>query len=47
VPHRAGLRVGAEGAVVITDVGSDRVAPHGSGVKHLIKVRVADVETSS
>ena len=42
--HRAQLRVGSDGAVVVADVGSDRVAPSGRGVTHTIKVRVADVD---
>jgi uncharacterized glyoxalase superfamily protein PhnB len=44
--HRAQLRIGADGAVVVADVGGDRVAPDGSGVTHLIKVRVPDVDAA-
>jgi len=44
--HRAQLRVGLDGAVVVSEVGSGRVAPDGGGVTHLIKVRVADVDTA-
>ena len=44
--HRAQLRVGDDGAVVVADVGGDRVAPAGSGVTHLIKVRVEDVDAA-
>jgi uncharacterized glyoxalase superfamily protein PhnB len=44
--HRAQLRIGADGAVVITDVGRDRIAPDGSGMTHLIKVRVPDVDAA-
>jgi len=44
--HRSQLRVGADGAVVVADVGSDRVAPDGRGHTHLIKVRVADVDAA-
>jgi uncharacterized glyoxalase superfamily protein PhnB len=44
--HRAQLSVGSDGAVVIADVGGGRVAPSGSGVTHLIKVRVEDVEAA-
>jgi len=29
--HRAQMRVGADGAIVVADVGSDRVAPERSG----------------
>ena len=43
--HRAQLRVGSDGAVVLTDTGiSDRRAPGGDGVTHLLKVRVPDVD---
>ena len=42
--HRAQLRVGSDGAVVLTDTGSDRRAPSGNGVTHLLKVRVPDVD---
>jgi uncharacterized glyoxalase superfamily protein PhnB len=44
--HRAQLRIGVDGAVVIADVGRDRVAPDGGGVTHLIKVRVPDVDAA-
>jgi len=44
--HRAQLRVGADGAVVVADVGGSRAAPSGGGVTHLIKVRVADVDAA-
>jgi len=44
--HRAQLRVGSDGAVVVVDVGSDRVQPDGKGVTHLIKVRVPDVDAA-
>jgi len=44
--HRAQLRVGVDGAVVVADVGRDRVAPDGSGMTHLIKVRVPDVDAA-
>lgn len=42
--HRAQLRVGTDGAVVVADVGADRVVPSGGGVTHLLKVRVSDVD---
>ena len=42
--HRAQMRVGPDAAVVIAEVGGDRVAPHGGGVTHLTKVRVRDVD---
>jgi len=44
--HRAQLRVGTDGAVVVADVGGQRVAPEGGGVSHLIKVRVPDVDAA-
>jgi uncharacterized glyoxalase superfamily protein PhnB len=44
--HRAQLRVGSDGAVVVADVGGERVAPEGGGMTHLIKVRVADVDAA-
>ena len=44
--HRAQLRVGSDGAVVVADVGGERVAPSGSGHSHLIKVRVPDVDAA-
>jgi uncharacterized glyoxalase superfamily protein PhnB len=42
--HRAQLRVGSDGAVVVAEPGGDRVAPSGGGVAHLVKVRVPDVD---
>jgi uncharacterized glyoxalase superfamily protein PhnB len=44
--HRAQLRVGADAAVVVADVGSGRVAPDGGGMTHLLKVRVPDVDAA-
>ena len=45
--HRAQMRVGADGAIVVADDGGDRAAPDGSGgYTHLIKVRVADVDSA-
>ena len=44
--HRAQLRVGSDGAVVVADVGSDRVQPEGDGMTHLVKVRVPDVDAA-
>ena len=44
--HRAQLRVGSDGAVVVAEVGHDRVAPSGGGATHLIKVRVPDVDAA-
>jgi uncharacterized glyoxalase superfamily protein PhnB len=44
--HRAQLRVGADGAVVVADVGNERTVPGGAGYTHLVKVRVADVDAA-
>src|SRR5947208_4533300 len=44
--HRAQLRVGADGAVIVADVRGDQVAPAASIVTHIIKVRVPDVDTA-
>ena len=44
--HRAQLRVGSDGAVVVVDAGGDRVAPSGGGVTHIVKVRVPDVDAA-
>jgi uncharacterized glyoxalase superfamily protein PhnB len=44
--HRAQLRVGADGAVVVADVRRDQVAPSGNVVTHLVKLRVEDVDAA-
>jgi uncharacterized glyoxalase superfamily protein PhnB len=44
--HRSQLRVGLDGAVVVADVGADRVAPTEGGVTQLVKVRVPDVDAA-
>jgi uncharacterized glyoxalase superfamily protein PhnB len=44
--HRAQLRVGTDGAVVVAEVGRDRVAPSEGVITHLVKVRVADVDAA-
>jgi uncharacterized glyoxalase superfamily protein PhnB len=44
--HRAQLRVGSDGAIVVADVHGDQVAPAGGVVTHLIKVRVSDVDAA-
>jgi len=44
--HRAQLRVGMDGAMVVADVGGARVAPEGPGASHLVKVRVPDVDAA-
>ena len=42
--HRAQLRVGSDGAVVVADVRAAQAAPSAGVVTHLVKVRVADVD---
>ncbi len=44
--HRAQLSIGADGAVIIADVGSQRQAPQANIVTHEIKVRVQDVDAA-
>jgi uncharacterized glyoxalase superfamily protein PhnB len=44
--HRAQLRVGSDGAVVVADVRGEQQAPSDGVVTHLVKVRVADVDTA-
>lgn len=44
--HRAQMRVGVDGAVVVVDADGDRAAPDGSAHTHLIKVRVPDVDAA-
>jgi uncharacterized glyoxalase superfamily protein PhnB len=44
--HRAQLRVGSDGAVVVADTGADRRAPGGEAVTHFLKVRVPDVDAA-
>jgi uncharacterized glyoxalase superfamily protein PhnB len=44
--HRAQLRVGADGAVIVADVRGDQVAPSGGNATHIIKVRVPDVDAA-
>src|SRR5262245_5098346 len=42
--HRAQLRVGSDGAVVVADVHGDHAPPSAGVVTHVIKVRVPDVD---
>src|SRR3954447_24243286 len=42
--HRAQMRIGSDGAVVVADVGADRGAPDSGEATHLVKVRVPDVD---
>src|SRR5712692_2874870 len=44
--HRAQLRVGADGAVVVADVHGEQVAPSAGTATHVIKVRVPDVDAA-
>ena len=44
--HRAQLRVGPDSAIVVADVGGDRVQPTGNLVTHVMKVRVPDVDAA-
>lgn len=44
--HRAQLRVGADGAVIVADVRGDHVAPSGGNATHIVKVRVPDVDAA-
>jgi uncharacterized glyoxalase superfamily protein PhnB len=45
--HRAQLRVGTDGAIVIAEDRTDeRVAPGDGPIQHLVKIRVADVDAA-
>jgi uncharacterized glyoxalase superfamily protein PhnB len=44
--HRAQLRVGEDGSIVVADVRRDHVAPSGGVVTQLIKVRVPDADAA-
>jgi uncharacterized glyoxalase superfamily protein PhnB len=44
--HRSQMRVGTDGAVVVTDTGADRSAPAPGAVTHEIKIRVDDVDVA-
>jgi uncharacterized glyoxalase superfamily protein PhnB len=44
--HRAQLRVGEDGSIVVADVRRDQVAPSGGVVTQLIKIRVPDVDAA-
>lgn len=44
--HRAQLRAGEDGSIVVAEVGRDQVAPSGGVVTQLIKVRVPDVDAA-
>jgi uncharacterized glyoxalase superfamily protein PhnB len=44
--HRAQMRVGTDGAIVVADVRGQQVPPSPSQVTHVIKVRVPDVDAA-
>jgi len=44
--HRAQLRFGEDGALVVADVRHDQVAPSGGVVTQLIKLKVEDVDAA-
>ncbi|HEY3503541.1 MAG TPA: VOC family protein [Actinocatenispora sp.] len=44
--HRAQLRVGDDGAIVVADTHGAQIPPPPGGVTHVIKVRVPDVDTA-
>jgi uncharacterized glyoxalase superfamily protein PhnB len=44
--HRSQLKVGTDGAVVVADVRGDQVAPGGTAVTQLVKIRVDDVDAA-
>lgn len=44
--HRAQLRVGTDGAVVVADARGSQVAPESGVVTHLVKLRVEDVDAA-
>ena len=44
--HRAQLRVGSDGSIVVADVRSDQVAPSDGVVTQLVKVRVPNLDAA-
>lgn len=42
--HRAQMSVGADGAMIVADLGSERQPPEPGAVTHVIKVRVDNVD---
>jgi uncharacterized glyoxalase superfamily protein PhnB len=44
--HRSQLKVGRDGAVVVADVRGDQLAPGGTAVTQLVKIRVEDVDAA-
>jgi uncharacterized glyoxalase superfamily protein PhnB len=44
--HRAQMRVGADGAIVVADMRGQQVEPSPGEVTHVVKVRVPDVDAA-
>jgi uncharacterized glyoxalase superfamily protein PhnB len=44
--HRAQLRVGSDGAVVVAEARGEQLAPSDGAVPHVIKVRLPDVDAA-
>jgi uncharacterized glyoxalase superfamily protein PhnB len=44
--HRAQMRVGEDGSIVVADVHGDQVPPSGGKVTQIVKVRVPDVDAA-
>ena len=44
--HRAQMRVGSDGSIVVADVRHTQVAPSGGVVTQVIKIRVPDVDAA-
>ena len=44
--HRAQMRVGEDGGVIVADVRGEQRAPQAGHVTHVLKVRVADVDAA-
>ena len=44
--HRAQMRVGEDGGVIVADVRGEQRAPQAGHVTHLLKVRVSDVDAA-
>jgi uncharacterized glyoxalase superfamily protein PhnB len=44
--HRAQMRVGDDGAIVVADVRRDQVAPSSGTVTQIVKLRVPDVDAA-
>jgi uncharacterized glyoxalase superfamily protein PhnB len=44
--HRAQLRVGTDGAVVVAETGGEQVAPSQGAVTQILKLRVPDVDAA-